>query len=93
MLRRKSAIILFGFVMVFMALSSAYGRDDISVSCYLGDPSEDRLIGGIAVFNVSSARGNCNALYYDCEGNCTPCYTDEDSRVICIDSSGRPYYR
>jgi hypothetical protein len=85
-------VLLFMMLVSFLAFTSVFGKDDISVTCYRGDPAEDRRIGEVAVFNVNSARGNCNALYYDCEGNCTPCYADEDSRVICIDPSGNPYY-
>ena len=85
-------VLLFMMLVSFLAFTSAYGKDDISVTCYRGDPADDRRIGEVAVFNVNSARGNCNTLYYDCEGSCTPCYADEDSRVICIDPSGNPYY-
>jgi len=92
MTRHTLLILLFGILISFLVFSAAHAKDDISVTCYRGDPSEDRRIGEVAVFNVNSARGNCNALYYDCEGNCTPCYADEDSRVICIDPSGNPYY-
>jgi hypothetical protein len=92
MAKQIGSILLLGMLVFSLILTTAYGKDDISVTCYRGDPSEDRRVGEVAVFNVNSARGNCNVLYYDCEGNCTPCYADEDSRVICIDSSGNPYY-
>lgn len=89
---RSIVILAICMVILFLVSTSSYGEDDISVTCYRGDPADDRRIGEVAVFDVRSARGNCNALYYDCEGNCTPCYADEDSRVICIDPSGNPYY-
>jgi hypothetical protein len=89
--RNISALILCTIISCFIA-TSVCAREDVAVTCYRGDPADDRRIGEVAVFNVNSARGNCNALYYDCEGNCTPCYADEDSRVICIDPSGNPYY-
>jgi hypothetical protein len=92
MAKQTVSSLIFGMLISFLIFSAVYGKDDISVTCYRGDPADDRRIGEVAVFNVNSARGNCNALYYDCEGNCTPCYADEDSRVICIDPSGNPYY-
>jgi hypothetical protein len=92
MTKQIALFIILGIAIGLVIADSAYGKDDISVTCYLGNPADDRRIGEVAVFNVRSARGNCNTLYYDCEGNCTPCYTDEDSRVVCIDPSGNPYY-
>jgi hypothetical protein len=90
--RRNVSTLILCAIISCLVVTSVCAKDDISVTCYRGDPSEDRRVGEVAVFNVNSARGNCNALYYDCEGNCTPCYADEDSRVICIDPSGNPYY-
>jgi hypothetical protein len=93
MARQIVSILLFGILVSSPIFSATHAKDDISVSCYRGDPSEDKLVGEVAVFNVNSARGNCNVLYSGCEESCTPCYADEDSRVICIDRSGNPYYR
>jgi hypothetical protein len=84
--------IVFGAILSLVVMTNVYGKEDISVTCYRGNPADDRRVGEVSVFNVNSARGNCNALYYDCEGNCTPCYSDDDSRVVCIDPSGNPYY-
>lgn len=84
--------IVFGAILSLVVMNNVYGKEDISVTCYRGNPADDRRVGEVSVFNVNSARGNCNALYYDCEGNCTPCYSDDDSRVVCIDPSGNPYY-
>jgi hypothetical protein len=92
MARRNVLTLILCAVISCLIATSVYAKEDISVTCYRGDPADDRRIGEVAVFNVNIARGNCNALYYDCEGNCTPCYADEDSRVICIDPSGNPYY-
>mgnify|MGYP001049223151 CR=1 FL=1 len=92
MSRKTVLILVFGLLGSLFIFTSVYGKEDIPVSCYAGDPSENRWVGEVAVFNVNSARGNCNMLYSRCEGDCTPCYTDEDSRVICIDKSGNPYY-
>lgn len=92
MKRQATVILVIGMVILILVSITSYAKEDISVTCYRGDPSDDRRIGEVAVFDVRSARGNCNALYYDCEGNCTPCYADVDSRVICIDPSGNPYY-
>lgn len=93
MIRKTLVILLFGIVFSPLIFATAHGKDDISVTCYRGDPSQDRLVGEVAVFNVNSARGNCNVLYSASEGDCTPCYGDEESREICIDRSGNPYYR
>jgi hypothetical protein len=94
MARKTVSILIFGLVASALIFTSVYveGKEDISVTCYRGDPADNRRVGEVSIFNVNNARGNCNALYYDCEGNCTPCYADEDSRVICIDRSGNPYF-
>ncbi|OPY81172.1 MAG: hypothetical protein A4E65_01210 [Syntrophorhabdus sp. PtaU1.Bin153] len=95
MARKTGLILLLGIIVSFLALPAVYGKteDDIPVSCYAGDPSDNRWVGEVAVFNVNKARGNCNILYEECEGDCTPCYVDEDSREVCIDRSGNPYFR
>ncbi len=72
---------------------SAQGADSITVSCYLGNPDNNQLLGYIEVFSISMSATRCNMMYYDCNGNCTACYIDENGSQICIDTTGGRYTR
>jgi hypothetical protein len=93
-MKKQLWLVLFlGMLFSFLIVTTGYGtKDQITVSCYLGDPSDNRWVGEVKVFDVNKGRGNCNMLYDRCDGGCTPCYRDEDGREICIDSSGNPYF-
>jgi hypothetical protein len=93
MVRQIGSIVLLGILVSLLVFTAGYGKDDVAVTCYLGDPWENRRVGEVAVFDVDKARGNCNALYNGCEGNCTACYSEMDGREICNDRSGAWYYR
>jgi hypothetical protein len=73
-------------------LTSLHAARDVSVSCYEGNPEDNEYLGTVDVFDVRAAANACNSMYVDCEGRCTGCYDDEDSREVCVDPSGRIYY-
>ena len=61
-----------GMFLSCMIVTAGYGvKDQITVSCYLGDPSDNRWVGEVKIFDVNKGRGNCNALYDRCEGGLT----------------------
>jgi hypothetical protein len=72
---------------------SARCAESTAVSCYVGNPDNNQLVGNIDVFNISSAVSRCNMMYMDCSENCTACYIAENGSQICIDSTGRQYTR
>jgi hypothetical protein len=82
-------------VVVFLAgFASAWGSDDVPVSCYLGTDEQYVEVGNIDVFNPSrNAVGLCNAIYSGCNGQCWACWTDSDGEAICRDLSGRQFFR
>jgi hypothetical protein len=93
MTKQLGLLVFLGMLFSCMIITPGYGaKDQITVSCYLGDPSDNRWVGEVKVFDVNKGRGNCNMLYDRCEGGCTPCYRDEDGKEICIDASGNPYF-
>lgn len=93
MAKQLGLLVFLGMLFSCMIIAPGYGaKDQITVSCYLGDPSDNRWVGEVKVFDVNKGRGNCNMLYDRCEGGCTPCYRDEDGKEICIDASGKPYF-
>ncbi|HXX56370.1 MAG TPA: hypothetical protein VEI96_00050 [Thermodesulfovibrionales bacterium] len=89
--------IIIGVSIVFCLLMGqvilAMGADSTAVSCYVGNPDNNQLIGDVEVFNISSAVARCNMMYMDCNGNCTACYISENGSQSCIDSTGRQYTR
>jgi hypothetical protein len=93
MAKQIGLILFLAILLSFLIVNTGYARQDqITVSCYKGDPSDNRWVGEVKVFDVNKGRGNCNMLYDRCEGDCTPCYRDEDGRQICLDRSGNPYF-
>jgi hypothetical protein len=93
--KQIALILLLGMPVSFLTFATGYGKDKdgIAVSCYIGDPSDNRRVGEVSVFDVDKGRGNCNALYNRCEGDCTSCYRETGGREICNDRSGAWYYR
>ena len=69
-----------------------WGKTETQVFCYVGDRKNNEYLGTVDVFEARKATQYCNMIYSDCNGNCTGCYDDEDSREVCIDSSGTLYY-
>jgi hypothetical protein len=94
-MRVKTAISL---ILISMACclpgwaESSTGKQEIQISCYIGDPRNNQYIGTVSVFSTLQAASACNMVYNDCDMNCTGCWTDEDAREICVDKSGQPYY-
>lgn len=77
-------------IIVFIA--PAYAVDSITVSCYIGNPSDNVQIDNIEVFDVSDATKKCNDIFEDCTGKCIGCYIDsESSEETCIDKSGKHF--
>jgi hypothetical protein len=73
-----------------MPTDPAVGRS-YSVDCYLGNPSEGRNLGSLAVTSVTEAGPACNSTYYDCQGKCYGCITDGDN--VCVDNVGSKFQR
>jgi hypothetical protein len=72
-----------GLVVVCFATASGgvtplRAAQDVSVSCYVGNPEDNENVGNVDVFDVRTAATSCNAMYNSCGGNCTGCYDDED---------------
>ena len=66
----------------------------LSVTCYLGNPSNNQSLGSITVYSPAEAGINCNSLNYACRGRCFGCFSDFDlSQDICVDASGRKFLR
>ncbi len=69
-----------------------WAAEDVSIFCYVGNPQDNELVGTVDVFDVRTAANSCNVMYNSCEGNCTGCFVDRESREVCIDPYGRFYY-
>jgi hypothetical protein len=69
-----------------------WGKTETQVYCYIGDREGNEYLGTVDVFDARKAAQYCNMIYGDCNANCTGCYADEDSRELCIDSTGMSYY-
>ena len=67
---------------------------NISVTCYLGNPNDRNSLGNIMVMSAESAGSTCNSMYFNCRGACFGCFSDFDlSQDICVDNSGRKFLR
>ena len=67
---------------------------NLTVSCYLGNPNDNQSLGSITVNSPSMAGPTCNSLNYICQGRCFGCYSDFDlSEDVCVDASGRRFIR
>jgi len=67
---------------------------NITVTCYLGNPSNMNTLGSLTVFTQVAAGPSCNSMFYDCKGYCFGCFSDFDlTEDICVDNSGRKFLR
>jgi hypothetical protein len=65
---------------------------NISVTCYLGNPNDRNSLGDIMVHSVLEAGTVCNSMFFSCRGACFGCFSDFDlSQDICVDNSGRKF--
>lgn len=65
---------------------------NISVTCYLGNPNDRNSLGEIMVHSATEAGTICNAMNFACRGNCFGCFSDFDlSQDICVDASGKKF--
>ena len=78
-------------LLIMMTSISSYAEESITVSCYVGDPSDYEEVGEIEVFNTAKATSTCNTVYNDCKGQCTGCYLSDDAGEICIDKKGKEF--
>ena len=76
-------------IIVFTA--STHATNSITVSCYIGNPSDNIQIGDIEIFNVSHATTSCNNVFNDCDGKCIGCYINSESNETCIDENGKQF--
>ena len=73
---------------------TAMPDQNLSVTCYLGNPNDNQSLGGITVNGPALAGPTCNSINYSCQGRCFGCYSDFDlSEDICVDASGRKFIR
>jgi hypothetical protein len=67
---------------------------NLSVTCYLGNPNDRNTLGSITVPGVAASGPTCNSLFFSCKGRCFACFSDFDlSQDICVDSSGRKFLK
>jgi len=89
---KKTWLIRMLLVLFIMMISiSSYAEESISVSCYVGDPSDNEEVGEIEVFNTAKVTNTCNKIFNDCKGQCTGCYLSDESGEICIDKKGKEF--
>ena len=68
------------------------GDQNISVTCYLGNPNDRNSLGDIMVHSVPEAGTVCNSMYFACKGACFGCFSDFDlSQDICVDVGGKKF--
>jgi hypothetical protein len=92
-MKRLTMTLVIGVALgTFCIASHAPAVEDVSVFCYVGNPDDNDYLGTVDVFDTRAAAADCNMIYNDCYNNCTGCFADEDSRDVCVDSSGRGYY-
>jgi hypothetical protein len=83
-----SILLIFFITMICI---SSYAEESITVSCYVGDLSDNEEVGNIEVFKISTATSACNNVFNDCKGQCTGCYLSDESGEICIDKKGKEF--
>ena len=67
-------------------------EQNISVTCYLGNPNDRNSLGDLMVMSPEAAGPTCNSMYFNCRGNCFGCFSDFDlSQDICVDNSGKKF--
>jgi len=99
-LKRLLVAMAFGSLLVtvtgMVAPPSASADFDSSyeVACYIGNPNNNKNIGSITVFDISSAGAACNATFINCQGKCVGCVNDfELDGTICYDNNGKKYLK
>jgi hypothetical protein len=89
---RKTWFIRMLLVLFIMTISiSSYAEESITVTCYVGNPSDYEEVGEIEVFNTAKATSTCNSTFNDCKGQCTGCYLSDEAGEICIDKKGKEF--
>jgi hypothetical protein len=65
-------------------------EESMTTYCY----RDNRSLGSVVVFDISTAATACNNVYYECKGKCIACYHDFDYvDYVCVDISGRTFLR
>ncbi len=78
-------ILLFclGFLVAPVCADDLSTTQPTTVTCYLGDPSENELVGTIDIAYPAMATSTCNTVFIDCKGRCTGCFIDRDAGEVC----------
>ena len=77
-----------------VTIQSVPQDQNISVTCYLGNPNDRNSLGDIMVNSPTVAGSTCNSLFFSCKGACFGCFSDFDlSQDICVDAAGRKFLR
>jgi hypothetical protein len=72
--------------------SVAVQEQNISTTCYLGNPNDKNSLGDCVVHSAAEAGTVCNSLFYACKGACFGCFSDFDlSQDVCVDARGRKF--
>ena len=67
-------------------------EQNISATCYLGNPNDRNSLGNIMVMSPEAAGPTCNSMFFNCRGSCFGCFSDFDlSQDICVDNSGKKF--
>ena len=67
-------------------------EQNISATCYLGNPNDRNSLGDIMVMSPEAAGPTCNSMFYSCRGSCFGCFSDFDlSQDICVDNNGKKF--
>jgi len=84
------AIAIVLFLTLIQTILSVSAEESTTAYCY----RDNRSLGSVVVFDVSTAAMACNNLYYDCKGKCIGCFHDFDYvDYVCVDMSGRTFLR
>ncbi len=92
----RAAVLIVTFVVAAIAPANpAYPQDEnITVSCYKGNPEDGNYIGDLTAQTPEIAGRSCNSLYADCQGECQGCFPDSDiTEDVCYDKSGRKFLK
>lgn len=67
-------------------------EQNISATCYLGNPNDRNSLGDIMVMSPEAAGPTCNSMFFNCRGSCFGCFSDFDlSQDICVDNNGKKF--
>jgi hypothetical protein len=62
------------------------------VTCYIGNPNNNKNIGTITIFDLTAAGASCNATFINCQGKCVGCVNDFDlDGTVCYDNNGKKF--